>query len=242
MRLRTRYNFHAFIDIKHRPPKKKVTMPRLARKILLQRLYHSGQLDRLQTDVRVLFRKRLWLRMPEDLPPDGCIEVPVVVGAVPLGHLGFKASAQKERNDAYLRWLEMASRIFAEDLSAPQQHAAVAIPSKIARAARLIREQHREELSLADIAAAIELSRERLSRLFHETLGITFSEYLIQVRLATARQLLSESDTSITEVAFESGFQSLSQFNRNFAKYEGRSPREFRKKAQAPQTLSRINS
>lgn len=216
-------------------------MPRIARNALLQRLYHSGLLDRLQADVRVLFRKRLWLVKPEQTRPEGSIEVPLVVGAVHLGHLGFKASAQKERNGAYLRWLQMATRIFAEELSAPQPHAATAVPSKIARSARLIRERHREELSLADVASAVDLSRERLSRLFHETLGITFSEYLIQVRLASARQRLSGSDAPITEVAFESGFQSLSQFNRNFAKYEGRSPREFRKSANAPQTLSRID-
>jgi AraC-like DNA-binding protein len=215
-------------------------MPRIAREILLKRLYHSGLLDRLQTDVRVLFRKRLWLLMPEETLPSDSIDVPLVVGAVHLGHLGFKASAQTERNEAYLRWLQMASRIFADELSAPQPNTASAIPSKIARAARLIRERHREELSLADIADSVELSRERLSRLFHETLGITFSEYLIQVRLASARQLLNESDAPITEVAFESGFQSLSQFNRNFAKYERQSPREFRKSTNAPQTLSRV--
>lgn len=217
-------------------------MPRLAREILLQRLYLSGLLDRLQTDVRVLFRKRLWLLLPEDPIPDDCIQVPLVVGAVHLGHLGFKASAKKERNDAYLHWLQMASRIFADDLSTPPTNTAVAIPAKITRAARIIRERHREELSLADIAAAIGLSRERLSHLFHQTLGITFSEYLIQMRLATARQLLSESAAPITEVAFASGFQSLSQFNRNFAKYEGRSPSEFRKSTQALQTLSSMVS
>lgn len=215
-------------------------MPRIARDALLQRLYHSGLLDRLQTDVRVLFRKRLWLLTPEEPVPEGSIEVPLMVGAVHLGHLGFKASAQKERNDAYLRWLQMAVRIFADELSAPQPHSASAVPSKITRAARLIQERHRDELSLADIASSVELSRERLSRLFHETLGITFSEYLTQVRLASARQLLRDGDAPITEIAFESGFQSLSQFNRNFARYEGCSPREFRMSAHAPQTRSRI--
>jgi AraC-like DNA-binding protein len=215
-------------------------MPRIARDALLQRLYHSGMLDRLQSDVRVLFRKRLWLLKPEEAVPEDSIEVPLVVGAVHLGHLGFKASAQKERNGAYLRWLQMAARIFAEELSNPQPHAAAVVPSKIARAARLMRERHAEELSLADIASQVDLSRERLSRLFHETFGITFSEYLIQVRLASARRLLTESDIPIIEVAFASGFQSLSQFNRNFAKHEGRSPRDFRKSANAPHTLSRI--
>lgn len=217
-----------------------IQMPRIARKVLIQRLYQSGLLDRLQADVRVLFRKRLWWLKPEEPIPKESIEVPLVVGAVHLGHLGFKASARKERNDAYLRWLQMATKIFAEELSSPQAHATAAVPAKIARAAKLIRQRHSENLSLADVASAVKLSRERLSRLFHETLGITYSEYLVQVRLASARQLLNESDAPITEVAYESGFQSLSQFNRSFAKLEGRSPREFRKSLRAPQTQPRF--
>lgn len=217
-------------------------MPRIAREVLIQRLYNSGLLDRLQADARVLFRKRLWLLRPEEPTPKEAIEVPLVVGAVHLGNLGFKASAQKARNEAYLRWLRMATRIFAEELSSPQAHSTGAVPAKITRAAKLIRQRHGESLSLAEVASEVGLSRERLSRLFHETLGITYSEYLVQVRLASARRLLNETDFPITEVAYESGFQSLSQFNRSFAKLEGRPPREFRKSARAPQTHPRIES
>ncbi|MFO8026944.1 MAG: AraC family transcriptional regulator [Opitutales bacterium] len=217
-------------------------MPRIAREVLIQRLYHSGLLDRLQADVRILFRKRLWWLKPEEPTPVDSVEVPLVVGAVHLGQLGFKASARKERNDAYFRWLQMATRIFAEELSSPQAHSTAAVPAKITRAAKLIRQRHRESICLGDVASAVELSRERLSRLFHETLGITYSEYLVQVRLASARQLLKESDAPITEVAYESGFQSLSQFNRHFAKLEGLSPREFRKSAHAPRTRPRVES
>lgn len=210
-------------------------MPRIAREVLIQRLYKSGLLDRLQADVRILFHKRLWLRNPEEPIPKNSIVVPLIVGAVHLGQMGLKASAREERNEAYLRWLQMAARIFGEELSCPQAHAIEAVPSKVRRAAQLIRQRHGEDISLADIASAVELSRERLSRLFHETLGITYTEYLVQVRLASARQMLKESDAPITEVAYESGFQSLSQFNRSFAKYEQLSPREFRKKsANAP--------
>lgn len=216
-------------------------MPRIARDILTQRLYNSGLLDRLQTDVRVLFRKRLWFIATDEAIPVNSIDVPLIVGAVHVGHLGFNASAKNERNDAYLRWLQMAARIFADELSSPQVHSADVIPSKIIRAARIIRERHTENLSLADIASEVDFSRERLSRLFHETLGITFSEYLIQVRLASAHQLLKDTDLPITEIAYESGFQSLSQFNRNFAKFEGQSPREFRKAQHTPRTTQRLS-
>ncbi|MGB0744426.1 MAG: helix-turn-helix domain-containing protein [Opitutales bacterium] len=216
-------------------------MPRIAREVHVQRLYHSGSLDRLQSDVRVLFRKRLWFRSPEEDVKDNSIEVPLVVGSIHIGYLGLKASVQNERNDAYERWLKMAARIFGEDLNKPQAHVAAAIPAKVTRAAKFIREHYREELSLGDVATKVGLSRERLSRLFHETLGITFSEYLTQARITTARQMLLDSDAAIKQVACESGFQSLSQFNRNFVKLEGRTPREFRRYGRTLQAHPRIS-
>jgi len=215
-------------------------MPRIAREALIQRLYHSGLFDRLQTDVRVLFRKRLRFLGPDEHISGDSIEVPLVVGAVHLGKLGFKASARKERNDAYRRWLQMATRIFAEELSTPQAHSIGAVPAKIVRAVKLISEHHRDILSLGHVAEEVELSRERLSRLFHESMGITFSEYLVQARLNTARKYLSETEKTITEIAYESGFQSLSQFNRSFAKLEGQTPSAFRKSKRPLKTKSRV--
>ncbi len=215
-------------------------MPRIAREVLIQRLHHSGLLDRLQADVRVLFRKRLWFLEPEASIPEDSIKVPLIVGALELGYLGFKASARKARNDAYLRWLQMATRIFAEELSAPQAHSVGVVPAKVRRATQAIQQGHHEALSLGQVANQVGLSRERLSRLFHETLGITFSEYLIQTRLTTARDMLRSTDMSITSIAYESGFQSLSQFNRNFAKVEGLPPRQFRKTARSLQSASRV--
>lgn len=216
-------------------------MPTIARKALTQRLYHSGMLDRLGTDVRILFRKRLGFIAPEEPIPENWIHVPVVVGAVQLGSLGFVSSARIERNQAYLRWLGMAARIFATELSAPPIHAVGAVPSKINRAAKAIQQRYHEPLNLGDIANTVGLSRERLSRLFHESLGITFSEYLTQTRLAHAIEGLRHSDAPITEIAFESGFQSLSQFNRSFLKSEGCSPSQFRKSQQTPQTTPRLD-
>jgi AraC-like DNA-binding protein len=215
-------------------------MPKIAQAFLIDRLHSSGLFDRLKTDVRVLFRKRLWF-IPKGQPlPSHDIWVELKVGGVVLGDMGFKASAVEARNAAYRRWLEMAARSFAEALNAPQDHSVGAIPAKISKAAKLIRDQHREPLSLGDVAQEVELSRERLSRLFHESLGVSFSEYLNQARLATARELLVSSDSPITDVAYESGFQSLSQFNRRFRDSEGISPSMHRKRARAPQTVRRI--
>lgn len=238
---RIRCIYYAFIDINNRAHYFIRLMPLIARKALTQRLENSGMLDRLKTDVRILFRKRLWFISPEEaLPAEPHIRVPLVVGAVALGHLGFGASARRERNEAYSRWLTMAARIFAEELNAPPAHGVGAVPAKINRAARIIQERYSEPLSLGEVAAEVALSRERLSRLFHQSLGITFSEYLTQARLGHALEMLRHSDRPVTEIAYESGFQSLSQFNRSFAKMEACSPRDFRKSVRAPRSQSRV--
>ncbi|NBB78776.1 MAG: helix-turn-helix domain-containing protein [Verrucomicrobia bacterium] len=193
----------------------------------------SELLDRLTTDVRVLFRKRLRFQPSAPAASENYISTPLQVGAVALGFLSLPASRKRERNVAYKHWLEMACNELANDLNSPHPQGSDVLPAKIVRAIRLIKEAHHEPLSLGDVAGNIGLSRERLSRLFHETIGITFSEYLSEVRLTEARKQLSGSADKITEIAFACGFQSLSQFNRRFRASEGISPSEYRREAQA---------
>ena len=208
-------------------------MPRFAKDALIQRMERSGLLDRLATDVRVLFRKRLRFQPRAPRASKNLISTPLQVGAVSLGSLALAASKKRERNVAYKHWLEMACNELANELNRPHSAGSHVLPAKIVRAIRLIKEAHHEPLSLGDVAEKVGLSRERLSRLFHETIGITFSEYLSEVRLTEARDQLSGSSLKITEIAFACGFQSLSQFNRRFRATEGMSPSEYRKKAQA---------
>lgn len=208
-------------------------MPHFAREALIHRLDRSGQLDQLSTDARVLFRKRLSFEAEEPKFSKAVISSPLQVGAVLLGFLVLPASGKRERNIAYKHWLEMACNELANELNRPHSPSSEVLPAKIIRAIRLIKDAHQEALPLGEVAREIGLSRERLSRLFHETIGITFSDYLSEVRLAEARKQLSGSSARITEIAFACGFQSLSQFNRRFRATEGMSPSEYRKKAQS---------
>ena len=203
-------------------------MPRIALELLQRRLERSGLLDQIAADARILFRKRLHF-VPRDEELSGfSLSIELKVGAVFLGYLSLTPAGQAIEKDAYLRWLNLVAQSLSEHLISPHAHAMDVVPSSIAEASRLIRNQHREPLSLADVANAVGLSRERLSRLFHETLGITFSQYLTHTRLETARALLQTTSKSVTEIAFESGFQSLSQFHRRFKSAKNQSPTEFR--------------
>ena len=74
------------------------------------------------------------------------------------------------------------------------------------------------------------MSANYFSEKFKENTGINFVEYVARVRVEEARSLLHDPRRRITEVAFEVGFQSLSQFNRSFREFCGQSPSDYRTK------------
>lgn len=86
-----------------------------------------------------------------------------------------------------------------------------------------------DELNLSTVARQAHMSPQGFSRFFHKWMGRTFEAYTTELRIATACQALLESDRSVADVCFASGFRNLSNFNRQFRKIKGMSPREFRK-------------
>jgi AraC-like DNA-binding protein len=86
-----------------------------------------------------------------------------------------------------------------------------------------------EELSLSKIASLINLSESAFCKFFKRTMGRTFSDYLVDIRIGHACHLLSETDQPISAIAYGSGFDSLTYFNRVFLRKKGLRPREFRK-------------
>ncbi|QDP02072.1 helix-turn-helix domain-containing protein [Thalassotalea sp. PS06] len=78
--------------------------------------------------------------------------------------------------------------------------------------------------SLQDFCHSIHLSQSRLSHLFKDVSGITFSHYLICRKLEEAERILSSQPMSSTSVAFELGFSNPSHFCRVFKEHFGLSP------------------
>jgi AraC-like DNA-binding protein len=101
-------------------------------------------------------------------------------------------------------------------------------PVEIWKARKFIEEHSAEELSLGKVAKAANVSRNHLSEKFKQVTGINFVEYVARTRFEEACRLLHELDLRISEIAFEVGFQSLSQFNRVFKKLSGKSPSAYR--------------
>lgn len=102
--------------------------------------------------------------------------------------------------------------------------------STISRAVGIIHDEAHTALSLAILAERLNVSYQHLSSLFTEHLGLSFSAYLADVRLRNAKQLLDDSDLSVTEICYECGYRNLSHFLRSFKKKYGVTPKASRKR------------
>lgn len=85
-----------------------------------------------------------------------------------------------------------------------------------------------EDLSLETVASQAGFSKFHFSRLFKQYTDSTFYKYLNQKRIEFAKSLLQDPGVSVTEVAFKSGFSSLSAFLRMFKLMNNCTPTEFR--------------
>lgn len=83
-------------------------------------------------------------------------------------------------------------------------------------------------LSQSEAAREARMSPQAFSRFFRCATGRVFSHYVNEVRVARACGDLLNSTTGISQVAFQSGFNNLSNFNRRFREITGRTPREYR--------------
>lgn len=109
-----------------------------------------------------------------------------------------------------------------------------------ARTAQYISENFRENLSLTDVAAALNYDVFYLSRCFNQTFGMSFKQYLNACRINLAKQLIHETDRRITEIATECGYQSIRTFNHVFQTQTGLTPSAYRTQT-AHQTFAAVD-
>jgi AraC-like DNA-binding protein len=91
-----------------------------------------------------------------------------------------------------------------------------------------INENYMRPLSLQDVSGALGVGKYHLSRAFSGKINVSFSDYLNGIRVGRARHMLSNTNQSITQIAYDCGFQSIRTFNRAFQKVYHVSPRQFR--------------
>ncbi|HKM33657.1 MAG TPA: AraC family transcriptional regulator [Lachnospiraceae bacterium] len=100
---------------------------------------------------------------------------------------------------------------------------------KISIACNFITENCGQHLTLNQAAHNMGFSPSYFSRMFKQITNYSFIEYLTIQRVKQAQFLLADSNLTITEISYQSGFKSISTFNRVFKQYQNCSPREYRK-------------
>ncbi|MBA4149154.1 MAG: helix-turn-helix domain-containing protein [Verrucomicrobia bacterium] len=124
--------------------------------------------------------------------------------------------------------------IFAQHISMVSNQIVVhqdnAEPPMITRAKEFIEENQAEDLSLGQVAKAVNTSTFYFCKMFKKATGLNFTDYVSRVRIEKAKNLLLNPNLRISEIAYEVGFQSLTHFNRVFKKVVGQSPTEYREK------------
>lgn len=122
--------------------------------------------------------------------------------------------------------------IFAQHLSMISNQIVVqqqnAEPPVIIKAKQFIQEHQTDDLSLGDVAKAVNTSTFYFCKMFKKYTGLNFTNYLSRLRIEKAKNLLLNPNLRVSEIAYEVGFQSLTHFNRVFKKIIGQSPTEYR--------------
>ena len=101
-------------------------------------------------------------------------------------------------------------------------------PPLVQKAREYIEKHKGEPLRLSAVAQAAGASVFHFCKVFRKSTGVKFTDYVARVRLEDARTQLLNPNRRISEVAYDVGFQSLTQFNRVFKRVFGQSPTEFR--------------
>ena len=94
---------------------------------------------------------------------------------------------------------------------------------------RYVGQHFQQEISLQEISKRVSMTPPAFCRFFKKLTGKTFTQFTNEMRIDHARRLLNDQHLSIAAVSYESGFNNLSHFNKQFKMLVGVSPSEYRK-------------
>ena len=96
-----------------------------------------------------------------------------------------------------------------------------------------ITENVAQSMTAGDFAAELGMSESRFSRFFRRVTGNTYTDFVNQVRINRACQLLMGTDRYVTNICYDVGFNNVANFNRRFGELKGLTPTEFRRQAES---------
>ena len=131
-----------------------------------------------------------------------------------------------------LKALETLLQVLAVQLSEVAEHlfleATESEPLTVRKAREFIMKHLTESMFLEEVARYAGVSPFHFCKIFKKHTGHTFTSFVNHARVEHAKKLLMKPRYCVTDVAFDAGFQSLSQFNRSFRRVTLKSPTEYR--------------
>ena len=126
---------------------------------------------------------------------------------------------------------EQVNRLLIEDANSE--------PAIVTKAKQYVSANLEDKVCLDDVAKRVGVSSFYFCKIFKRSTGMTLTEYVNRRRIEWAKRKLVNPQARVTEVAYEVGYQSLSQFNRSFLKYVGMSPTRFREQQSSRKIMDR---
>jgi len=145
-------------------------------------------------------------------------------------HSAFRRTpvVHEEELHATIDLLQTVSESIAKAITLSVPEAPEDAPPQIIHARKHIEAHLSERLSLTSVARAASLSEDYFSKLFKRSTGLAFTDYLARARVERAKRLLRETRKRVSEIAYESGFESVPNFNRHFKRLTGGAPNMYR--------------
>lgn len=101
--------------------------------------------------------------------------------------------------------------------------------TRIHRIHEFLMKNYRDDIDLDEVADIVHMAPASVCRFFKASTGLTVFEYLNKIKIDYSCQLLLNTDLNIVDISYDCGFNNLSHFNKQFKKFIGKTPTQFRK-------------
>lgn len=101
--------------------------------------------------------------------------------------------------------------------------------TRINKIHEFLMKNYRETVDLEEVAEVVHMAPASVCRFFKSSTGLTIFEYLNKIKIDYSCKLLLNTDLSIVDISYDCGFNNLSHFNKQFRKFLGQTPSQFRK-------------
>ncbi|MSR94638.1 helix-turn-helix domain-containing protein [Clostridiaceae bacterium 68-1-5] len=128
------------------------------------------------------------------------------------------------------RWFEKKVEKACRNVMTKKEESSVDL---VEQAKNYIKETYKKDLSLDEVSRELKISPYYFSKLFKKKTGKNFIEYLTEIRIQRAKELLGSTDMSMKEVCAQTGYSDPNYFSRIFKKQTGVSPTEYKEGSQA---------